>query len=115
MPSFNKVILAGNITRDPELSFTASKMEIVKFGLAVNEKRKDSEKTHFVDCVSFGKTGETISKYCKKGSPLLVEGRLNHQTWEAQDGSRRSKLEVVVDNFQFLGSKQESNSEDKPF
>ncbi|MCB9850752.1 MAG: single-stranded DNA-binding protein [Phycisphaerales bacterium] len=109
MTNFNKVILAGNLTRDPELSYTAGNTAICKFGMAINHKWRDRnsgenrEDTCFVDCVAFGRGGETINQYMNKGRPLLVEGRLKYSQWEAQDGGKRSKLEVVVDNFQFLG------------
>jgi len=109
MANFNKVILAGNMTRDPELSYTASNMPICKFGIAINRKWRDKssgetrEETCFVDCTAFGRTGEVINQYMGKGKPIFVEGRLNFRQWEAQDGGKRSKLDVVVENFQFIG------------
>lgn len=108
MANFNKVILAGNLTRDPELRFTQSGLAIAKFGLAVNRKTKEREETCFVDCTAFGRTAEAIEQYLKKGSPLHVEGRLSYSTWEDRNGGgKRSKLEVTVENFQFLGSKSQ--------
>jgi len=110
MANFNRVILAGNITRDPELSYTAGNTAICKFGLAINRKWRDKnsgenrEETCFVDCTAFGRTAEIINQYFGKGRPILVEGRLNFRQWEAQDGSKRSKLDVVVESFDFIGT-----------
>jgi len=109
MANFNKVMLLGNLTRDPQLSYTPSQTAVVDFGLAINRNwtGKDGEKkeeTCFVDCRAFAKTAETINKYLTKGRPVFVEGRLSFSSWEAQDGSKRSKLRVTVENFQFIGS-----------
>ena len=108
MANFNKVILAGNLTRDPQLSYLPSNTPVAKFGLAINRKRKGKngemhEETCFIDCTCFGKQAETLNQYMSKGSPLLVEGRLQLQQWTAKDGTRRSKHEVIVEQFQFLG------------
>ena len=118
MPSYNKVILIGNLTRDPELSYLPSQTAVVDFGLAVNQKwtNKDGEKkeeTCFVDCRAFGKAAENINKYLSKGKPVLVEGRLSYSSWEAEDGSKRSKIRVTVGNFQFLGSADGDKSDTK--
>ncbi|MCP4590155.1 MAG: single-stranded DNA-binding protein [bacterium] len=110
MANYNRVILAGNLTRDPQMSYTPSNTAVCKFGMAINRTWTDRqsntkrEETCFVDCTAFGRTGETINQYMSKGRPLLVEGRLHYSQWEGQDGQKRSKLEVVIDNFQFLGS-----------
>jgi single-strand DNA-binding protein len=109
MANFNKVLLIGNLTRDPQLSYLPSQTAVVDFGLAVNRRwtGKDGEKkeeTCFVDCTSFGRPAETINKYLTKGRPVFVEGRLTFNSWTAQDGTKRSKLKVTVENFQFLGS-----------
>jgi single-strand DNA-binding protein len=101
----NIVVLKGNLTRDPVLSYTPSQMAMCKFGMAINKKYKDKETTCFIDAVSFGKTGETISKYLKKGSQILISGELSYQSWQAQDGTNRSKIEVLVNSFEFLDSK----------
>lgn len=111
MASLNKVMLIGNLTRDPQLSYTPSQTAVTDFGLAVNRRwtGRDGEKkeeTCFVDCTSFGKTAETINKYMVKGRPIFVEGRLSFSSWVAQDGSKRSRLKVIVENFQFLGGGQ---------
>ena len=109
MASFNKVILIGNLTRDPELAHTASSMPVCKFGIATNRKWRDKntgenrEEVCYIDCTAFGRAGEVINQYMSKGNPLLVDGRLQFSQWEAQDGTKRSKLSVVVENFQFLG------------
>ena len=109
MANYNKVILMGNLTRDPQLSFLPSQTAVVEFGLAINRKWKskegqDREETCFVDCRAFGRPAETINKYLSKGRPVLVEGRLTFDSWTAQDGSKRSKHRVTVENFQFIGS-----------
>jgi single-strand DNA-binding protein len=103
MVSFNRVVLAGNLTRDPELRFTNDGIPVCSFGLAVNRVRSRSEEVDFFDISAWRELGETIANYKKKGDPILLEGRLQYRTWEAQDGSRRSKVDVVADNVQFLG------------
>ncbi|MCD6174609.1 MAG: single-stranded DNA-binding protein [Planctomycetes bacterium] len=107
MASFNKVILIGNLTRDPQLSFLPSQTPVVEFGLASSRKYKKQdgtlcEDTCFVECQMFGKRAEVINQYLKKGDPLFVEGRLKFDSWE-KDGQKRSKLRVFVENFEFLG------------
>jgi len=109
MASFNKVILVGNLTRDPELRYTPKGMAIAKIGLAVNrtwrnEAGETKEDVTFVDVDAFGRQAETLAQYMKKGSPLLVEGRLKLDQWDdKQTGQKRSKLGVIVEGFQFLG------------
>ena len=109
MASFNKVILVGNLTRDPELRYTPKGMAIAKIGLAVNrnwtnEAGEKKEEVTFVDVDAFGRQAETLAQYMKKGSPILVEGRLKLDQWDdKQTGQKRSKLGVVVEGFQFLG------------
>jgi single-strand DNA-binding protein len=105
MVSFNRVVLAGNLTRDPELRFTGSGIPVCDFGLAVNRVRSKNEEVDFFDITAWRELGETIANYKKKGDPILVEGRLQYRTWEAQDGSKRSKVDVVADNVQFLGGR----------
>jgi single-strand DNA-binding protein len=111
MKGFNKVILAGNLTRDPELRYTPKGLAITKFGLAVNRSWKDGEtgemkeEVTFVDVDAFGKTAETIGQYLRKGRPILIEGRLRLDTWDdKQTQQKRSKLGVVVETFTFLDS-----------
>jgi single-strand DNA-binding protein len=109
MNGFNKVILAGNLTRDPELRYTPSGTAIAKFGLALNRKWKDQsgelkEEVTFVDVDAFGKQAELIGQYLKKGNPLLVEGRLRTDTWEdKQTQQKRSRLGVVLEGMTFIG------------
>ena len=107
MVSFNRVILAGNLTRDPELRFTNDGVPVCSFGLAVNRVRSRSEEVDFFDISAWRELGETIANYKKKGDPILVEGRLQYRTWEAQDGSKRSKVDITADNVQFLGGRGE--------
>ena len=108
MVSFNRVILAGNMTRDPELRFTNDGIPVCSFGIAVNRVRSRSEEVDFFNISAWRELGETIANYKKKGDPILVEGRLQDRTWEAQDGSKRSAVDVVADNVQFLGRPGES-------
>jgi len=108
MANFNKVMLIGNLTRDPQLSYTPNQTAVVDFGLATNRRwtgqdGSQRDETCFVDCRMFGKRAEVVNKYCKKGNSLFVEGRLTFDSWEAQDGSKRSKLRVTVENFEFIG------------
>jgi single-strand DNA-binding protein len=109
MASFNKVILLGNVTRDPELRYIASGTAVTDIGLAVNDRRKTAsgewvEETTFVDVTLWGRTAEVAGEYVSKGSPLLIEGRLKLDTWE-KDGKKNSKLRVVCDRMQLLGSR----------
>ncbi|HCA39035.1 MAG TPA: single-stranded DNA-binding protein, partial [Phycisphaerales bacterium] len=109
--SVNKVFLMGNLTRDVQLKHTANNTAIANFGLAVNRRYRNSngemqEETTFVDCEAWARTAETMSKYLSKGRPVFVEGRLRLNEWQDRDGNKRSKLLVVVDNFQFVDSRQ---------
>jgi single-strand DNA-binding protein len=110
MANFNKVILAGNLTRDPELRYTPKGMAIVKISVAINrtwksESGESKEEVTFVDVDAFGRTAENIAQYFKKGRPILIEGRLRYETWEdKQTNQKRSKLGVVLENFQFMDS-----------
>src|SRR5580765_2448832 len=114
MANYNKVILVGNLTRDPQLKYLPSQMAVVEFGLAVNHKYRtkngeDREEVMFIDCSAFGRGAEVINQYCTKGRPLLVEGRLKLDSWEdKQGGGKRSKHTVFVENFQLLGGRQDS-------
>ena len=110
MASYNKVILIGNLTRDPELRYTAKGTAIAKIGLAVNRRWKNEagewqEEVTFVDVDSFGRQAETIGQYLKKGRPILIEGRLRLDQWDDKaTGQKRSRLGVVMETFQFLDS-----------
>ena len=107
--NYNRVILAGNMTRDPELRFTNDGIPVCSFGIAVNRVRSRSEEVDFFNISAWRELGETIANYKKKGDPILVEGRLQYRTWEAQDGSKRSAVDVVADNVQFLGRPGDSD------
>lgn len=116
MANFNKVIIVGNLTRDPELRVTPQGLSICKLSLAVNRNYKtangeDQEETTYVDVDAFGKPAEIISKYMGKGRPILVEGRLKTDSWTSQAGEKRSKLKVVLENFQFLGGRSDENGD----
>jgi single-strand DNA-binding protein len=107
--NFNRVILAGNMTRDPELRFTNDGIPVCSFGIAVNRVRSRSEEVDFFNISAWRELGETIANYKKKGDPILVEGRLQYRTWEAQDGSKRSAVDVVADRVEFLGRPGDSD------
>ncbi len=116
MRGYNKVILMGNLTRDPELKFIPSGKAVAKIGLAVSRSWKDEktgemrEDVVFVDVEAWGKPAEIIAQYCKKGSPLFVEGRLKLDSWEDKNTKeKRSKMGVVLENFQLLGDGQGRN------
>ena len=120
MSSYNKVVLVGRLTRDAETRSFNSGGKVAKFGLAVTGSRKKNQQTGkweeepcFLDCEAFnrgeyGKLADTVENYCSKGSQVLVDGHLTQQNWTGQDGSKRSKLVVVVDALQLMGSKPQS-------
>lgn len=107
MPSFNQITLLGNCTRDPEMRFSTGGLAICSLGLAVNTMSGSSENrkqdTCFIDLTCFGRTAEIAGEYLKKGDPVLVTGKLRYETWEGQDGQKRSKHSVVVDSLQLMG------------
>ena len=108
MANFNKVIMVGNLTRDPQMSYLPSQTPVVDFGLAVNRRWKGNdnqqrEETCFIDCRAFGRTAETINQYLSKGRSVLVEGRLQFDQWEGKDGVKRSKHRIMVERFNFIG------------
>jgi single-strand DNA-binding protein len=111
MASYNKVLLMGNLTRDPQLKYLPSQTAVVDFGVACNRKYKTQsgeqrEEVTFVDCSAFGRTAEVINQYFTKGKPIFIEGRLRYEQWEdKQGGGKRSRLSVHVDNFQFIGGR----------
>ena len=114
MQGFNKVVIAGNLTRDPEVRVVQAGGEgvaLCEFGIAVNQRKGDGEEVpHFFDVTAWRGLGETIAEYKAKGDPILVEGRLQYHSWEAQDGSRRSKVDIVAENVTFLprGQREEA-------
>lgn len=111
---FNKVILMGNLTRDPETRTTPNGQSVTNFSLAVNRTWKGQdgntqESVSYIDCVAWARTGEVIAQYMQKGRPILVSGRLDQRSWE-QDGQKRSKVEVIVEDFNFVGGGQGDGS-----
>jgi single-strand DNA-binding protein len=117
MASFNKVLLMGNLTRDPELRYIPSGTAVAKFGLAVNRDYVDKqsgdkkESVCFVDITVWGKQAETCNQYLTKGRPVFIEGRLEFSSWETKEGDKRSKLEVVAERVQFLGGRRDEGGE----
>ena len=106
--NINRVNISGNITRDPELRSTASGTQILNFGVAVNDRRKNQQTgewedvPNFVDCIVFGARAEPLSRFISKGAKVAIEGKLRYSAWEAKDGTKRSKLEVIVDEVEFM-------------
>ena len=115
MASFNKVMLMGNLTRDPELRFTANGSAVTSFGLAVNRKFKQGDEWKddvcFVDITVWGKQGENCAEYLSKGRPAFVEGYLKFSEWSTADGQKRNKLGVVANTVQFLGSPKDTQGD----
>jgi len=111
--NFNKCILLGNLTRDPQLAYLPSQTAVVECGMAMNRRWKSNdgqqrEEVCFIDFKSFGKQAETINQYCKKGDSILIEGRLQLDTWQGPDGKSRSKHRVIVERFVFGGKAQQA-------
>ncbi len=112
MPNLNKVMLMGNLTRDPEIKYTPKGTAIANFGIAINrvftpEGGERREEVTFIDLEAFGRTAEVIGEYFKKGRPIFIEGRLKLDQWDDKTtGKKQSKLRVVVDSFEFLGSRE---------
>lgn len=114
MASFNQVILLGNLTRDVELKHTPSNQAVANIGLAMNRQyqTRDGERreeTTFVDCEAWGRQAEVMAQYLAKGRPVFIQGRLKLDTWQDQQGQNRSKLKVVIENFQFVGGRDGGN------
>jgi len=115
MPNYNKVILMGNLTRDPEVKYTSGGTAIAKLGMAINrtwtnKEGQKQEETTFVDVDAFGRQAEVIGQYLKKGRPVMIEGRLKLDQWDdKQTGAKRSKLGVILEGFQFLDSRGEGD------
>ncbi len=114
--SFNKTILMGNLTRDPEIRSLPSGATVTNFGLAVNETWTDKasgekrEEVCFVDVDAWGRQGEVVLEYFSKGKPILIEGKLKFRTWEADDGTKRSKHSITLDRFSFVGSRDDNGA-----
>ena len=113
--SINRVIISGNLTRDPEIRTTAGGMAIMSFGVAVNDRRKNQQSgewedyPNFIDCTMFGNRAESVSRYLSKGSKVAIEGKLRWSQWE-KDGQKRSKIDVIVDEIEFMSSRNDSPS-----
>jgi single-strand DNA-binding protein len=119
MASFNRVILIGNLTRDPEIRYLQSGSAVADVGLAVNDKRKNAngewiEEVTFVDVVLWGRTAEVAGEYLSKGSPVFIEGRLKLDRWEGKDGQKQSKMRVVCERMQMIGAKGEGRGPAAP-
>lgn len=114
--SINRVNISGNLTRDPELRATAGGTQVLSFGVAVNDRRRNPQSgewedyPNFVDCTMFGTRAEAVSRYLSKGSKVAIEGKLRYSSWE-RDGQRRSKLEVIVDEIEFLSRGQQGGGQ----
>ena len=102
MVSFNRVVLAGNLTQDPELRFTQQGVPVASLSIAVNRVRSKSEAVDFFNVSAWRELGERVANYKKQGDPVLIEGRLQYRTWQTPDGTKRSAVDVVADNVQFL-------------
>lgn len=113
--SINRVVISGNLTRDPEMRATTSGMQVLSFGVAVNDRRRNPQTgewedyPNFVDCTMFGTRAEAVSRYLSKGSKVAIEGKLRYSSWE-RDGQRRSKLEVIVDEIEFMSRGQQGEA-----
>src|SRR5947208_2325096 len=111
MANYNKVLLMGNLTRDPQLKYLPNQTPVVDFGMAINRRFKgadgqDRDEVCFVDCSAFARTAEVINQYFQKGKPIFIEGRLKYDSWEDKNGGgKRSRLVVIVDRFEFIGGK----------
>ena len=114
--SINRVTISGNLTRDPELRATAGGTQVLSFGVAVNDRRRNPQNgewedyPNFVDCTMFGTRAEAVSRYLSKGSKVAIEGKLRYSSWE-RDGQRRSKLEVIVDEIEFFSRGQQGGGQ----
>ena len=110
--SINRVNISGNLTRDPELRSTAAGTNILSFGVAVNDRRRNQrtgeweDVPNFIDCIVFGQRAEALSRFISKGAKVSIDGKLHYSSWETKDGQRRSKLEVVVEEMEFLSRSQ---------
>ena len=113
--SINRVIISGNLTRDPELRSTQSGMDVMSFGVAVNDRRRNPQTNewedypNFVDCTMFGNRARSLHQYLSKGTKVAIEGKLRWSQWE-RDGLKRSKLEVIVDELEFMSSRNSDSS-----
>lgn len=117
--NLNRVTLAGNLTRDPQVRFLSNEQAVANFGLAINRKYKGGdgqmkEDVTFVDCEAWGRTAELIGQHLTKGRNVYIEGRLKLDTWDDKDGKKHQRLKVVIDNLQFIGAKPQGGNEPPP-
>lgn len=120
MRGFSKAIITGNLTRDPELRTTPNGASVCSFSVAVNRIYKDAsgeqkEDVSYIDCSAWGRLGEMISQYAKKGSGVLVSGRLDQRSFEGKDGNKRSRVEIVVEDFNFVGGPRDGGNSSSNF
>ena len=114
--SINRVIISGRLTREPEIRSTASGMPVLGFGVAVNDRRKNQQTgewedyPNFIDCTMFGARAESVSRYLAKGAKVSIEGKLRWSQWETKDGQKRSKIDVIVDELEFMSGRNDSSS-----
>lgn len=114
--SINRVIISGNLTRSPELRNTASGMPVLMFGVAVNDRRKNQQTgewedcPNFIDCTMFGARAERVSRFLYKGAKVSIEGKLRWSQWETKEGQKRSKIDVIVDEIEFMSSRNDQSS-----
>ena len=108
--SINRVIVSGNLTREPEVRTTASGNPVMGFGIAVNDRRKNSQTgewedyPNFIDCTMFGARAQSVSRFLSKGSKVAIEGKLRWSQWETNEGQKRSKIKIIVDEIEFMSS-----------
>lgn len=117
MPNLNRVMLMGNLTRDPEMRYLPSNTAVTALGLAINRRWRNQqgeqqEEVTFIDCEAFGKVAELLNQYMRKGRPLYVEGRLKLDQWQDKEGHNRSKLKVIIESFQFIDSRPGGGGEE---
>ena len=119
--SINRVMLSGNLTRDPELKSTAGGMSVLTFGIAVNERRKNNQtgewedKPNYFDVTVFGNRAEALSRYLSKGSKVSLEGRLQWHSWQDREGNNRSKVDVIAENVEFMSRQSDSKPVSQPY
>lgn len=119
--SINRVVISGNLTRDPELRSTPGGMAVLGIGVAVNDRRKNQQTgewedyPNFIDCTMFGSRAEAITQYLQKGTKVAIEGKLRYRSWENQQGEKRSKVEVVVDEIEFMSPRGEGGGGGRTF
>lgn len=118
--SINRVLVSGNLTRDPEVRTTAAGNPVMGFGIAVNDRRKNSQTgewedyPNFIDCTMFGARAESVSRFLTKGSKVALEGKLRWSQWETNEGQKRSKIEIIVDEIEFMSNRNDESASTAP-